>query len=43
MNIDIENINTFEKINRVYTIQWGTIYEVIETDYFNKPDIYPGD
>ena len=29
MNIDIENINTFEKINKVYKTQWRTIYEVI--------------
>ena len=34
MNIDIENINTFEKRNKVYTTQWSTIYEVIEGDYF---------
>ena len=30
MNIDIENINTFEKRNKLYTTQWRTIYEVIE-------------
>ena len=33
MNIDIENINTFEKRNKVYTTQWRTIYEVIEPDF----------
>ena len=29
MKIDIENINTFENINKVYTTQWRKIYEVI--------------
>ena len=33
-NIDIENINTFEKRSKVYTTQWRKIYEVIEEDYF---------
>ena len=26
MKIDIENINIFEKRNKVYTTQWSTIY-----------------
>ena len=34
MNIDIENINTFEKRNKVYTNKWRTIYEVIEPEFF---------
>ena len=34
MNIDIENINIFEKINKVYTTKWRTIYEVIEPEFF---------
>ena len=38
MNIDIENINTFEKRNKVNTTQWRTIYEVIEEPYFEKSD-----
>ena len=29
MKTDIEKINTFEKINKLYTTQWSTIYEVI--------------
>ena len=29
-NIDIENINTIEKRNKVYTTQWRTIYEFIQ-------------
>ena len=40
MNIDIENINTFEKRNKVYTTQWRKIYEVIEEDYFKESDIF---
>ena len=36
MNIDIENINTFEKRNKVYTNKWRTIYEVIEPEFFYK-------
>ena len=30
MNIDIANINTSEKRDKVYTTQWMTIYEVTE-------------
>ena len=33
MKTDIEKINTFEKINKLYTTQWSTIYEVIEESY----------
>ena len=43
MNIDIENINTFENRNKVYTTQWRTIYEVIEEYYFTGSDIFPDD
>ena len=43
MNIDIENINTFENRNKVYTNQWRTIYEVIEEYYFTESDIFPDD
>ena len=42
MNIDIENINTFEKRNKVYTTQWSKIYEVIEPDFFRNL-IFPDD
>ena len=41
MNIDIENINTFENRNKVYTTQWRTIYEVIKPEFFEKCDIFP--
>ena len=40
MKMDIENINTFEKRNKVYTTQWRKIYEVIEEDYFKESDIF---
>ena len=43
MNIDIENINTFENRNKVYTTQWRTIYEVIEPVFFKKYDTFPDD
>ena len=33
MNIDIGNINTFEKRNKVNTTQWSTIYKVIEPEF----------
>ena len=36
MNIDIENINTFENRKKVYTTQWRTIYEDIEPDFFKE-------
>ena len=41
MEIDIENINTFEKRNKMHTTQWKTIYEVIEEDYLKESDIFP--
>ena len=43
LNIDIENINKFEKINKVYTTPWRKIYEVIEPEFFEKSDIFPDD
>ena len=36
MKIDIENINTFEKRNKLYTTQWRIIYEVIELDFLRN-------
>ena len=39
-DIDIENINTFEKRNKVNTTQWRKIYEVIEPEFFYKSDIF---
>ena len=43
MEIDLENITTFENRNRVYTTQWRTICGVIEEDYFKEYDIFPDD
>ena len=40
MNIDIKNINTSEKRNKVNTTEWKTIYEFIEKDYFKESDIF---
>ena len=40
MNIDIKNINTFEKRNKLYTTQWRKIDEVIEPEFFGKSDIF---
>ena len=34
MSTDIENIDTFETINKVTTIKWRPIYEVIDESYF---------
>ena len=33
-NIDIENINRFEKRNKECTTQWRKIYEVIEPEFY---------
>ena len=41
MKIDIENNNTFETRNKVYTTQWRKIYEVIEPEFLRKSDTYP--
>ena len=38
--IDIENINTIEKRNKLYTTQGRKIYKYIEPDYFRKIDIF---
>ena len=38
MNIDIDEINTFEIRHRVNTIKWRPIYEVIEEDYFKESE-----
>ena len=34
MDIDIEKMSTFEKRNKVNTIKWRPIYEVIDEAYF---------
>ena len=41
MDIDIENISTFEKTNKVNTIKWRPIYEVIDEAYFIGYKILP--
>ena len=33
INIYIENINTIEKRNKVYTKEWRKIYEVLQPDF----------
>ena len=43
MNIALENINTLEKRNKLYTTQWRTIYEVIEQQCFNESDNFIDD
>ena len=43
MNIDIEDINTFEKINKVYTTQQTTIYKVIEPYFSTNLIFFPDD
>ena len=41
MNIDIENINTIEKRNKLYTKLWRTIYEVIQQYFLKESYIFP--
>ena len=43
MNIDILNINTFEKRKKVCTTKWRKIYEVIEPEFLRKSDTFPDD
>ena len=43
INIYIENINTIEKRNKVYTKEWRKIYEVLQPDFLKKTDIFPDD
>ena len=40
MSIDIENINTLEKKNKVNTIKWRPIYEVIDEAFFKGYTIF---
>ena len=40
MKIDIENINTFENRNKVYTTQWRKIQKVIEPEFVEKSDFF---
>ena len=41
MDIDIENINRFEKRSKVYTTQWRKIYEVIKPEFLKISDLCP--
>ena len=44
MKIDIENINTIETKNKVYTKEWRNIYKVIQPEFKKKKtDIFTGD
>ena len=43
MKIDIENINKFEKRNKLNTTQWRIIYKVIKEDYFKESGIFLDD
>ena len=43
MDNDIENISTFEKRNKVNTIKWRPIYEVIDEAYFIGSKIFSDD
>ena len=36
INIDIENISTIEKKNKIYTKLWRTIYKVIQQHILRK-------
>ena len=38
---DIENIDTYETITKVNTIEWRPIYEVIDKAYIKESDIFP--
>ena len=43
MDIDIDKIDTYEIINKVNTIKWRPIYEVIEEAYFKESENFPHD
>ena len=43
MDIDIEKISTFENINKVNTIKWRPIYEVIYEAYFIGSKMFSDD
>ena len=43
MNIDIKDINTIEKRNKVYPKLWRTIYEVIQQIFLKETDTFPDD
>ena len=43
MSMDIENIETFETRNKVNTIKWRSIFEVIDEAYFKGSKIFSDD
>ena len=43
MDIHIDNINSFENRNKVNTIEWRPIYEVLEKGQFKYSEICPDD
>ena len=43
MDIDIDNINTYELRNKLNTIKWRPIYEVIDGDYFIASKMFSDD
>ena len=43
IDIDIENINTSEKINQGYITQCRKIYDIIEPEFLKKTDTFPDD
>ena len=40
MNIDIDKISTFENRNKVNTIKWRPIFEVIDEAYFRGSKLF---
>ena len=43
MDIDIDKIDTYEIRNKVDTIKWRPVYEVIEEAYFKESEILSDD
>ena len=43
MDIDIDKIDTYEIRNKVNTIKWRPIYEVIEEDYLIESEKFSND
>ena len=43
MKIDINFFNTFETRNTIYTNQWRTTYEVMQSEFFTKSDVFSDD
>ena len=43
MDIDIDNINTFENRNKLNTVKWRPIYEVIDEAYIINSKMFQDD